>query len=179
MKKGIYSFVLVLVVIILTTACSSDTTNKNKSNLSDKERVEVVDEKVTLSEYGSKELSNLKCGYEGKKVNYTLKLDSGDITIINEDNFENYSLKNIGAVKTMASITYSSKCEDTVYILLTVTGDIYYSNSDIVLVKSVKDLDKEFIKLSSNYKFSDLNIGDDKELYSNTFTSELVKLNFR
>ena len=181
MKKISLVFIIFLTSSILCTGCNNEKqvekTVKEKSNLQDSERVEIVNSSEVIFNNNIKELSNTECDSKTKKVNYTLKIVSDKLILINEDTFENYSVKNISNVKEISSITYTSKCEDNVYILLTENGDIYYTDNDIVNFKDVKNIDKEFKKLSSEYKFADIKVED--EVYSITNSGEILKLNFR
>ncbi|MBP3840891.1 MAG: hypothetical protein IK997_02060 [Bacilli bacterium] len=181
MKKINLVIITFFVIIFFCTGCfnkqENEIENKKNSNLSDSERIEIVNNSEVIFNNDTKEISNLKCNSKNKKVNYTLKLISGELNIINEDNFENYSLKNINSIKQISSITYTSKCDDMVYILLTENGDIYYTNSNIVNFKDIKNIDKEFRKLNTEYKFSDIKV--ENEVYSNTSSGEIIKLNFR
>ena len=181
MKRANLYFLFFLVITLLCTGCNNkkniENTTKENSNLKDSERVEVVDSSNVIFNNATSEISNIKCNSKSKKVNYTLKIVSGKLIIINEDTFENYSLKKFSNIKQMASVTYTSNCDDMVYILLTETGDIYYTNNNIINFKDVKNIDKEFKKLSSEYKISDIKV--ENEVYSTTTTGEILKLNFR
>lgn len=175
MKKYI---LLACFTIILVTGCTNKENNKKEmSNLKDSERVEVVENKDIVFNNITSELSNTKCDSKNKKVNYTLKLVDGKITIINEDNFENYLLTGIDNVKQLGKISYTDDCSDTVYILLTEVGDVYYTNNDIVNFKDIKNINKEFKRLDTSFKFSNLNV--ENEVYSTTTSGEIIKLNFR
>ena len=181
--KGFYKIMFLLIfTILICTGCGKKEGKKSTtSNLSDEERVEVVQKSdVSISTFDETSLSNLDCDAKSKNTNFTLKLESGKLFIINEDTFENYSLNNFSDIKSIGSITYTSNCDDAVYFLLTNSGDIYYTNNNIVAIKDVKNIEKEFKKLTSDYSFS--SIGIDKsfnEVYSVTDSDTNIKLNFR
>lgn len=179
-------FLICIVVIVLFLFFhedkEDDDSNAVKINSSDRIKViENVDE-VSFLDENVNSITNLECDSSNKKINYTLKLENNEITVINEDNFENYALDKIKNVKTMKSIMYSSNCDEAVYIILTNDGTIYYSYDDIVKTNNVKKMSKNFKKLSTSYNFTELKIGSfdgNNEVFAYTDSSELLRLNFR
>ncbi len=186
MKNFYKTFLFFIFTILICVGCEKST-EKNTikesttSNLTGDQRIEIVQNSdVVIANFNEPTISNLGCDSKSKNVNYTLKLDSGKVYIINEDTFENYSLDSISDIKSIGSITYTSNCDDAVYFLLTNSGDIYYTNNNIVSIIDIKNIGKEFKKLSSDYSFT--SIGIDKtsnEAYSVTNSKDIIKLNFR
>ena len=156
----------------------SKTNNKKINNIKDQDRIKLVsDSNINFLNSNNTFISNEDCDSKNKKYNYTLTLDDGQILINNLDTYENFKVENIKGITSLNSITYGT-CADSIYVLLNNDGKIYYTDNNIVGLKKLKDIDKEFRILKTDYIFDNIVVSDNK-LYGSTNNGEIVEINLK
>ena len=169
-------FVVLAIVIYFMLTDGND----KKETISDKDRVVIATkEGLSFISDSFNVVSNKNCNSSSKRYNYSLSLEDGNVLVNNHDTFENFIIDNISNIKAIMSITYTNKCENSIYVLLSDNGRLYYSDDNISSFGNLRKLDEEFKMLNSRYFFNDLLIGNDNKLYSNTTTGEFVNINLQ
>lgn len=168
MENKIFKIIIIVLIIggvlFFVFSRKDDYKSNTIESINGKDIVEEMNQNIKFKEL-DKTITNELCNSKNKKVNYTLKLENGEVIVNNLDNFMNFSLKKVTNVKAITSVLYGSSCDQNSYVILS-EGKIYFTNNNIVNINNLDNLDDEFILLETEEDFDDLLIGEDNKLYS-------------
>ena len=168
MENKIFKIIIIVLIIggvlFFVFSRKDDYKSNTIESINGKDIVEEMNRNIKFKEL-DKTITNELCNSKNKKVNYTLKLENGEVIINNLDNFMNFSLKKVTNVKAITSVLYGNSCDQNSYVILS-EGKIYFTNNNIVNINNLDNLDDEFILLETEEDFDDLLIGEDNKLYS-------------
>lgn len=183
----IFGAVVAIIILLMVFMFFNYFGGENKNTKKSKEKKDIVTlavnpEYITLKGGSTNFITNETCNKSSIKRRYNLKLENGSILVNNLDTMENFIMNKINNVASMIEFNYKESCDYKMYALLTIDGEIYYTNNDITRITDVKKIDNEFIHLESELRFSELALGDDHgttDLYGRTATGNLYKIDLR
>lgn len=183
--KYIYMIIAVIVVLLIVIACISlsktGPTTKSKNFKASFEYV-VNPENVKSIEGKTNILSNENCNETAIKNKFSLTIVDGLIQVNNLKTMENFTIDKIANATSMYKINYEKTCDNSIYVILTGDGEVFYTYDDVTKIEDLKTIETKFNYANFDTRFTELFIGEEKgnqNLYGKTATNNLYKINLR
>ncbi len=177
----------IIIVALIVFACinfKNSENNNTESKNSNKGQVTYVAQNENINVVGTKTntITNEKCNKTTIKNRFSLTIVNGLVQVNNLDTMENFVINKIINVSNMIELNYQKTCDNSIYIILTSDGEIFYTDDNITTIKNLKNIEEEFYYLKSDLRYSELYVGQyngNIDLYGKTTTGDLYKIDLR